>query len=89
MTTPSTDPAEHETEERMHAVSSAAASFDRVVESSLQLQSTVRVAVVVIAVCAVMSMAWSVFATYAMRGTIIEIRVMLQAVLDAVAKGHP
>ncbi len=59
-----------------------APTFDRLVASNLQLVTTVRTAIIVVAACAVLSMSWSVYATFAMRDTLLEVRVMLRTVLD-------
>jgi hypothetical protein len=80
------DPAEAETEERRKA--SFASTFDRLVESNMQLVKTVRVAIVVVTASAVISMSWSAFTTFSMRSTLVEIRVMLQTVLDNVTRSH-
>ncbi len=81
------DPAETETETRRKLRESNASTFDRLVESNLQLVKTVRTAIVVVTACAVVSMGLSAFGTYSMRGTLLEMRVTLQMVLDAVTKG--
>jgi hypothetical protein len=65
-----------------------ASTFDRLVESNLQLVKTVRAAIVVVTACAVVSMSWSTFATYSMRSTLLEMRVTLQTVLDTITKGR-
>ena len=61
-----------------------ATTFDRLVESNLQLVRTVRTALVVVTACAVVSMSWSAFTTYSMRETLIDMRGMLQRVLEKV-----
>ena len=81
------DPAEAETAARRKAQASNASTFDRLVESNLQLVKTVRTAIVVVTACAVVSMSWSTFATYSMRSTLVEMKVTLQTVLDTVTKG--
>lgn len=81
------DPAETETEVRRKAL--FASTFDRLVESNLQLVKTVRTAIVVVTACAVVSMSWSAFGTYSMRSTLLEMRVTLQAVLEHVTKNRP
>lgn len=80
------DPAETETEQRRKAT--FASTFDRLVESNLQLVKTVRMAIMVVTGCAVVSMTWSAFGTYSMRATQLEMRATLQSVLDAV-QAHP
>lgn len=81
------DPAETETEARRLAREKNASTFDKLVESNLQLVKTVRTAIVVVTACAVASMSWSAFGTYSMRSTLLEMRVTLQSVLDTVSKG--
>lgn len=78
------DPAELETEQRKQA--GFAATFDRLVESNLQLVKTVRAAIIVVSACAVLSLSWCAFTSYSMHGTLLEMRVMLQTVLEAVVK---
>ena len=80
------DPAETETAQRRKAEFST--TFDRLVESNLQLVRTVRVSILVVSACAVMSLSWSAWTTFAMRSTLLEIRAMLQVVLDAMARSH-
>lgn len=77
------DPAETETQKRRATMAN---TFDRLVESNLQLVGTVRLAIVVVTICAVSSMAWSTYATYSMRSTLIDMRGTLQSVLDHVTK---
>ncbi len=87
------DPAEAETEQRRV---SGAASFDRLAEATLglitsnvQLMNTVRVAIIVWMVGALLLMAWSAFETFTMRATMGEMRAMLQTILDTLAKARP
>lgn len=58
-----------------------AGTFDRLVESNLQLVQTVRVALVIVSACAVVSLSWSAWSTYSMRGTILEIRALVTQLL--------
>jgi hypothetical protein len=76
------DPAEAETEERRKMA--FASTFDKMVESNLQLVKTVRTAVVVVAASAILSLSYSGYATYSMHATTIEMRAMLQRVLDKI-----
>ena len=83
----STDPAETETAARKKFA--FASTFDQLVAANLQLVTTVRTTMRVVAACAVISMVWSMVSTYSMRATLSENRVMLQSLIDTLAKaGH-
>ena len=78
------DPAENETAERRKA--QFASTFDALIVSNLQLAKTVQLAVKVITACAVLSLFWTGFTMYSMRGSLTEIRVMLQTALDLLSR---
>ena len=87
------DPAEQETAQRRKA--EFASTFDRMVDANLgltasnvELAKTVRTTLLVVAAFAVLSMSWSAFTTYSMREDLGDMRMMLQAILDAVQKTH-
>lgn len=70
-------------DERRAQRARAANIFDRLVESNLQLVKTVRLALLIVTTCAVVSLSWSAWATYSMRGTMLEIRALVSQLLVA------
>lgn len=87
------DPAEQETERRRIA---GPVSFDRMIEATfaqvttnVELAKAVRLTLMVVAACAVISMALCTFLTFSMYGTMGEMRAMLQTILDTLARAHP